>query len=131
MKTSHLLETPYQDGLGVQEVACLNLRAVPCCLGTIDAKRVKEEIRPQGILFKRDFAEAAINSEQNWLIQRLIQAAGEAMFERDKSKVDPIDRTRCQTPIAYGNLKKFLKPLPGTLKTPGSRLTLINFACKL
>jgi hypothetical protein len=158
-------ETPYQDSVRVQEVACLNLRAVPYWLGTIDAKRVKEEIRPQVILFKRDFAEtawfvyrsdilppeiisevdsyatpqerelaelmaefrglkkkvdllsgrvddelqrvgltleelggrfevmqakvvaeAAINSEQAWLIQRLIQAVGEAMFESGRVK---------------------------------------------
>jgi hypothetical protein len=158
-------ETPYQDSVRVQEVACLNLRAIPYWLGTIDAKRVKDEIRPQVILFKRDFAEtawfvyrsdilppeiisevdsyatpqerelaelmadfrglkkkvdllggrldeelkrvgltlddlggrfdvmqakvvaeAAINSEQAWLIQRLIQAVGEAMFESGRVK---------------------------------------------
>ncbi len=159
------IDTPYQDTTRKREVAFLNLRAVPYWLGTIDAKRVKEEIRPQVILFKRDFAEtawfvyradilppeiisevdsyatpqerelaelmaefrglkkkvdllsgrvdeelkrvgltleelggrfevmqakvvaeAAINSEQAWLIQRLIQAVGEAMFESGRVK---------------------------------------------
>jgi hypothetical protein len=53
------IETPYRDSTRVQEVACLNLRALPYWLGTIDAARVKEEHRRKVILFKREFAEAA------------------------------------------------------------------------
>ncbi len=44
------METPYQDTTRVQEVSCLNLRALPYWLGTIDAKRVKEEHRKKVIL---------------------------------------------------------------------------------
>jgi len=53
------VETPYQDTTRVQDVSCLNLRALPYWLGTIDAKRVREEHRKKVILFKREFAEAA------------------------------------------------------------------------
>jgi hypothetical protein len=53
------VETPYRDSTRVLEVACLNLRALPYWLGTIDAARVKEEHRKKVILFKREFAEAA------------------------------------------------------------------------
>ena len=53
------METPYQDTTRVRDVSCLNLRALPYWLGTIDAKRVKDEHRNKVILFKREFAEAA------------------------------------------------------------------------
>src|SRR3990167_3791750 len=43
------LETPYQDTTRVQEVSCLNLRALPYWLGTIDAARVREEHRKKVI----------------------------------------------------------------------------------
>lgn len=53
------METAYQNTTRVREVACLNLRALPYWLGTIDALRVKDEHRKKVILFKREFAEAA------------------------------------------------------------------------
>jgi hypothetical protein len=53
------IETPYQNTTRIQEVSCLNLRALPYWLGTIDAARVKEEHRKKVVLFKREFAEAA------------------------------------------------------------------------
>jgi len=53
------LETPYRDTTRIQEVVCLNLRSLPYWLGTVEARRVKEEHRKKVILFKREFAEAA------------------------------------------------------------------------
>lgn len=53
------LETPYQNTTRIQDVLCLNLRALPYWLGTIDAGRVKEEHRKKIVLYKREFAEAA------------------------------------------------------------------------
>lgn len=53
------IETVYRDSTRIQEVACLNLRALPYWLGTVDGARVKEEHRKKVILYKREFAEAA------------------------------------------------------------------------
>lgn len=71
------LETPYRDTTHVQEVACLNLRALPYWLGTIDVKRVKEEHRKKVILFKREFAEAA------WAVFRSDMVSPKLLSEMD------------------------------------------------
>ena len=69
------LETPYRDTTRVQEVACLNLRALPYWLGTIDAARVKAEHQKKVILFKREFAEAA------WFVFRSDMVPPEVLAE--------------------------------------------------
>jgi hypothetical protein len=71
------LETPYQSSTRVREVACLNLRALPYWLGTIDAARIKEEHRKKVILFKREFAEAA------WFVFRADIIPSELRAEMD------------------------------------------------
>jgi len=71
------IETPYRDTTRIQEVACLNLRALPYWLGTIDAKRVKEEHRKKVTLFKREFAEAA------WAVFRSDMIPPELLSEMD------------------------------------------------
>jgi hypothetical protein len=71
------METPYQDSTRIQDVACLNLRALPYWLGTIDAGRVKEEHRKKVILFKREFAEAA------WFVFRSDIVPPEVLAEMD------------------------------------------------
>ena len=71
------LETPYQDSTRIREVACLNLRAVPYWLGTIDAGRVKEDHKKKVILYKREFAEAA------WYVFRSDMVPAEVLAEMD------------------------------------------------
>lgn len=71
------METPYQDTTRVQEVACLNLRALPYWLGTIDSKRVKDEHQKKVILFKREFAEAA------WFVFRSDMIPSDVLAEMD------------------------------------------------
>jgi hypothetical protein len=71
------LETPYQDTTRIREVACLNLRGLPYWLGTIDAKRIKEQHRKKVILFKREFAEAA------WFVFRSDMIPPEVLAEMD------------------------------------------------
>jgi len=38
------METPYQQTSRVRQVDCLNLRALPYWLGTIDAKRITDPV---------------------------------------------------------------------------------------
>lgn len=71
------METPYQDSTRIQDVSCLNLRALPYWLGTIDARRVKEEYRKKVILFKREFAEAA------WAVFRSDMVPSDMLAEMD------------------------------------------------
>lgn len=71
------LETPYQDTTRVRDVSCLNLKALPYWMGTIDASRVKEEHRKKVILFKREFAEAA------WFVFRSEIVPNEVLAEMD------------------------------------------------
>lgn len=71
------LETPYQNTIRIRDVACLNLRALPYWLGTIDASRIKEEHRKKVILFKREFAEAA------WFVFRAEIIPAELRAEMD------------------------------------------------
>lgn len=53
------LEMPYGETTRKRPVYCLNITRLPYWLGTIDASRVKDEVREKVIAFKRDFAEAA------------------------------------------------------------------------
>jgi len=71
------METPYQNATRVREVACLNLRAIPYWLGTIDAARIKEEHRKKVILYKREFAEAS------WFVFRSDIVPPEVLAEMD------------------------------------------------
>ena len=71
------METPYRDTTRIRDVACLNLRALPYWLGTIDAARIREEHRTKVILFKREFAEAA------WFVFRSDIVPPEVLAEMD------------------------------------------------
>ena len=53
------METPYQNSVRVQEVSCLWLNRLPYWLGTIDAARIKPELKETVVRFKREFAEVA------------------------------------------------------------------------
>ncbi len=73
------MDTPYQDATRRREVNCLNLRALPYWLGTLDAGRVREEHRRKVILFKREFAEAA------WAVFRSDILPADVLAEMDAS----------------------------------------------
>lgn len=71
------METPYQDTTRIQEVSCLNLRALPYWLGTIAVDRIRPEHQKKVILFKREFAEAA------WFVFRSEMVPREILSEMD------------------------------------------------
>lgn len=111
------METPYQDSLRVQEVACLNLRALPYWLGTIDAKRVKEEVRPRVILYKRDFAETA------WFVYRAEILPPELSAEVEKYDT-PYERELSELMADFRQLKKKVDTLSGRLDEELARVGL-------
>ncbi len=111
------IETPYQDSSRMREVAFLNLRALPYWLGTVDASRVKEEIRPKIILFKRDFAETA------WFVYRGDILPPEIISEVD-SYATPQDRELAELMADFRNLKKKMDLLSGKVDEELSRLGL-------
>lgn len=101
-------ETPYQDTTRIQEVACLNLRAVPYWLGTIDAKRVKEEHRKKVILFKREFAEAA------WAVFRSDMVPPDMLAEMD-THLPPEEREYLEAMDQLRQVRKKVDLLSGKL----------------
>lgn len=111
------METPYQDSMRVQEVACLNLRALPYWLGTIDAKRVKEEVRPRIILFKRDFAESA------WFVYRSEILPPELSAEVEKYDT-PYERELAELMAEFRSLKTKVSTLSGQLDAELARVGL-------
>jgi hypothetical protein len=111
------IDTPYQNTIRKREVAFLNLRAVPYWLGTIDAKRVKEEIRPQVILFKRDFAETA------WFVYRSDILPPEIISEVD-SYATPQERELAELMTDFRGLKKKVDRLSGKLDEELKRVGL-------
>lgn len=110
-------ETPYQDTTRIRDVAFLNLRALPYWLGTIDAKRVKEEIRPRVILFKRDFAETA------WFVYRGEILPPEIIAEVD-SYATPYERELAELMADFRGLKSKLDALSGRVDEELSRVGL-------
>jgi len=111
------LETPYQEGTRTQEVACLSLRALPYWLGTIDARRVKDEIRPRVILFKRDFAETA------WFVYRGEILPPEIIAEVD-SYATPYERELAEMMADFRSLKNKLDTLTGRVDEELARVGL-------
>ena len=111
------VETPYQDSLRKREVAFLNLRALPYWLGTIDAKRVKEEIKPKVILFKRDFAETA------WFVYRADILPAEIIAEVN-SYATPQERELAELMADFRGLKKKVDLLSGRVDEELQRLGL-------
>lgn len=120
------LETPYQDTTRVQEVACLNLRALPYWLGTIDAGRVKAEHQPKVILFKREFAEAA------WFVFRADMVPPEVLAEMDSyatpqeqeyaAILDQARALRQQLDLLSGKVEAELERVGGDLADIDGRL---------
>jgi len=102
------LETPYRDTTRIQEVACLNLRALPYWLGTIDAKRVKDEHRKKVTLFKREFAEAA------WAVFRSDMIPPELLSEMD-THLPPEEREYLEAMDQMRQVRKKLDMLSGKL----------------
>ena len=102
------LETPYRDTTRIQEVACLNLRALPYWLGTIDVKRVKEEHRKKVILFKREFAEAA------WAVFRSDMIPPELLSEMD-THLPPEEREYLEAMDQMRQVRKKIDILSGRL----------------
>jgi hypothetical protein len=111
------IETPYQDTTRLQEVACLNLRALPYWLGTIDAKRVKDEVRPKVILFKRDFAETA------WFVYRSEILPAELSAEVEKYDT-PYERELAELMDNFRILKRKVDQLSGRLDEELGRVGL-------
>lgn len=111
------LETPYQDSVRIQPVACLNLRALPYWLGTIDAKRVKEAVRPKVILFKRDFAETA------WFVYRAEILPPELSAEVERYDT-PYERELAELMADFRQLKKKVDTLSGRLDEELARVGL-------
>jgi hypothetical protein len=109
------METPYQGATRLQEVACLNLRALPYWLGTIDALRVKEEHQAKVILFKREFAEAA------WFVFRSDVVPPEILAEMD-SYATPQEQEYAAIMDEARQLRKRLDLLSGRLDTELERL---------
>jgi uncharacterized protein YlxP (DUF503 family) len=107
-------ETPYQDSVRVRQVACLNLRALPYWLGTLDASRVKEELRPRIKLYKRDFAETA------WFVYRADILPAEIISEMD-AYVTPQERELAELMAEFRSLKRKVDVLTGRLDEELSR----------
>jgi len=111
------IETPYQNSTRTREVAFLNLRALPYWLGTIDASRVKEEIRAKVILFKRDFAETA------WFVYRADILPPELAAEVERFDT-PQERELAELMADFRNLKKKVDLLSGKVEKELERLGL-------
>jgi hypothetical protein len=109
------METPYRDTTRVQEVSCLNLRALPYWLGTIDASRVKEAHQPKVILFKREFAEAA------WFVFRSDMIPPEVLAEMD-SYASPQEQEYAQIMDQARELRKRIDLLSGKVDAELERL---------
>lgn len=101
----------------MREVAFLNLRALPYWLGTVDASRVKEEVRPKIILFKRDFAETA------WFVYRGDILPPEIISEVD-SYATPQEPELAELMADFRNLKKKVDLLSGRVDEELGRLGL-------
>ena len=123
-------DTPYQDGFRKQEVTCLELRALPYWLGTIDARRVKPELYARILLYKREFAEAA------WFVFRSDLLSKEMIAEVD-TFASPEERQLAELMSNFRDLKKKLDVLSGhtdeelakvglTLKDLGGRFTALE-----
>jgi hypothetical protein len=104
------METPYQDTTRVQEVACLDLRALPYWLGTIDAQRIKKEHQKKVILFKREFAEAA------WFVFRSDMIPPDVLSEMD-SYASPQEQEYAAIMDEARALRKRLDLLSGKVDT--------------
>jgi hypothetical protein len=109
------METPYQDATRIQEVACLNLRALPYWLGTIDASRVKDEHRKRVILFKREFAEAA------WFVFRSDMIPQDILAEMD-SYATPQEQEYAAIMDEARQLRKKLDLLSGKVEAELERV---------
>jgi len=123
-------DTPYQDGFRKKEVTCLDLRALPYWLGTIDARRVKPELYARILLYKREFAEAA------WFVFRSDLLSKEMIAEVD-TFATPEERQLAELMATFRDLKKKLDVLSGhtdeelakvglTLKDLGGRFTALE-----
>jgi hypothetical protein len=111
------IDTPYQDSVRVQEVACLSLRALPYWLGTIDANRVKEDIRRKVILYKRDFAETA------WFVYRSEILPPEIIAEVERFDT-PYERELAELMADFRSLKSKVDHLSGRVDAELSRVGL-------
>jgi hypothetical protein len=111
------IETPYQETTRTRQVTFLNLRALPYWLGTIDASRVKSEVRPKIILFKRDFAETA------WFVYRGDILPPEIISEVDTYST-PHERELAELMADFRTLKKKVDLLSGRVEEELARLGL-------
>jgi hypothetical protein len=102
------IETPYKDTTRIQEVSCLNLRALPYWLGTIEVRRIKEEHRKKVILFKREFAEAA------WAVFRSDMVPPDLLAEMD-TNLPPDEREYLEAMDQMRQVRKKLDMLSGKL----------------
>jgi hypothetical protein len=124
------METPYQESTRQQAVACLNLRALPYWLGTIDVKRVKAEHRQKVILYKREFAEAA------WAVFRSDIIPPEVLAEMDAyatpqeqeyaAIMDQARQLRRKIDLVSGKLDEEIARVGGQLADLAGRLGILE-----
>jgi hypothetical protein len=101
------METPYQQTSRIRQVDCLNLRALPYWLGTIDAKRITDpRIRALIIVYKREFAETA------WFVYRAEIVPAELMAEVEKFDT-PQELAMVELMGQFRDLKRKLDLLSG------------------
>jgi hypothetical protein len=120
------LETPYQNTTRVQEVSCLNLRALPYWLGTIDASRVREAHRKKVILFKREFAEAAWAVFRSEIVPPDMLAEMDVLLSQDEREyheaMDELRRVRSRIDLIAGRLDGEIERLSAELGDITGRL---------
>ena len=126
------METPYRNTTRVRDVACLNLRALPYWLGTIDAARIKAEHRKKVILYKREFAEAS------WFVFRADIVPSEVLAEMDSfatpqeqeygAIMDEARQLRKRIDLLSGKVDKELERMDAGLQDLDGRLGTLETA---
>ncbi len=109
------MDTPYKDTFRKRNVSCLNLRALPYWLGTIDVKRVNSEHQRKVILYKREFAEAA------WAVFRSDMMSGDMLAEMD-TYATPQEREYHEIMDQARRLKKQIDLLSGRVEAELERV---------
>lgn len=112
------METPYQKTSRLRQVDCLNLRALPYWLGTIEARRIADpHLRAMIIVYKREFAETA------WFVYRSDIVPAELMVEIEKFAT-PQELAMVELMGQFRDLKRKLDLLSGKTAEELSRVGL-------
>lgn len=124
------METPYRDSVRIRDVACLNLRALPYWLGTIDVMRIKDEHRRKVILFKREFAEAAWAVFRSDMIPAEILAEMDTLLPPEEQEyheiMDQARRLKKQVDLLTGRMEDELAQVGGDIEDLAGRLGVLE-----